>query len=77
MSFISRVYTLELEEVINWMLVRSDAMGLDYDQYCQAFEYEPDETAKATYQIDLQTGKMIKEFLGEDDFIKFYENDDY
>jgi hypothetical protein len=67
---------LELTEIVSWLLVRSEAIGLTYKQYCSAFEYYSCRKAKRLYYQDRKLGKKLKEFLG-DDFENFCENNDY
>lgn len=56
----------ELEEVINFLLVRSAAMGLTYQQYCKEFDYYACSKIKRMYYLDRRLGKKIKNFLGDD-----------
>ncbi|MDF2572377.1 MAG: hypothetical protein K0R55_3981 [Sporomusa sp.] len=67
---------LDLIQVVSWLLVRSEAIGFTYKQYCPAFGYYAGSKAKRLYYRDRELGKKLKEFLGAD-FENFCENNDY
>ncbi|XFO69215.1 hypothetical protein SPSIL_054460 [Sporomusa silvacetica DSM 10669] len=66
----------ELEEVINDMLIRSEALYLSYPEYCKEFEYYSSNKTKKLYYYDRKLGRKLMKLLG-DDFERFRENNDY
>jgi hypothetical protein len=67
----------ELELVINDMLLHGAAIDLTFPEYCKEFSYHIDRKSRRVYYYDRQIGKKLKNFLGEDDYRKFQENNDY
>lgn len=66
----------DVEGVLSYALIRSDALKFAFKDYCREFEYYAGKRAARKYYEDREIGRRLKAFLG-DDFDRFYASNDY